>query len=172
MFLLDTQNLVTLARIVALGIGATAFTDLVVLVRSRCFGIPSLDYAMVGRWMGHLPKGQLIHRPITKSDPIPGEKLLGWTAHYLIGVGFAGLFLMAASPRWLDRPDLLSALFFGLLTVAAPFLLLQPCLGAGLAARKTPRPQIARLRSVFTHLVFGLGLWITGWGMALFVPQS
>lgn len=37
-----------------LGAGATAFMDIVALVQNRLFGIPSLNYAMVGRWLGHL----------------------------------------------------------------------------------------------------------------------
>jgi hypothetical protein len=32
-----------------IGIGATLVMDLVVLLRQRLFGVPSLDYAMVGR---------------------------------------------------------------------------------------------------------------------------
>jgi hypothetical protein len=43
--------------------------------------------------------------------------------------------------------------------VAAPFLLMQPALGAGIAAAKTPNPTAARLRSLMTHAVFGLGLY-------------
>ncbi|MGP9766656.1 DUF2938 family protein [Halomonas sp. AOP13-D3-9] len=44
------------------------------------------------------------------------------------------------------------------------FLSCNPCLGAGIAARKTPQPNIARLRSLLTHFSFGLGLWIAGLG--------
>jgi Protein of unknown function (DUF2938) len=48
----------------------------------------------------------------------------------------------------------------GLATVAAPFLILQPAFGAGIAASLTPRPNIARVRSLLTHLSFGLGLYL------------
>jgi hypothetical protein len=47
----------------------------------------------------------------------------------------------------------------GIGTVAAPFLLMQPGMGAGLAARRSPRPAAARLHSLVTHAVFGLGLY-------------
>jgi hypothetical protein len=53
--------------------------------------------------------------------------------------------------------------------VAAPFLLLQPALGAGIAASRTPRPNVARRRSLVTHLVFGLGLYLAAEGWALLV---
>jgi hypothetical protein len=36
---------------------------------------------------------------------------------------------------------------------------MQPAMGAGLAARRTPRPQAARLHSLAMHVVFGLGLY-------------
>ena len=49
-------------------------------------------------------------------------------------------------------------LAFGLVTVAAPFLLMQPALGVGIAASKTPNPTAARLRSLMTHAAFGLDL--------------
>ncbi|WP_116368875.1 DUF2938 domain-containing protein [Parahaliea mediterranea] len=151
-----------LAAAVLLGIDATAFMDIVALLRQRLLGIASLDYALVGRWLGHLPRGTLIHRPISHSAAIRGEAALGWVAHYVIGVIFAGVFLALAGPHWLGQPTLLPALGFGLLTVLAPFLVLQPCLGAGIAARQTPQPGTARLRSLFAHASFGLGLWLAG----------
>jgi hypothetical protein len=53
----------------------------------------------------------------------------------------------------------------GIGTVAAPFFLMQPGMGAGIAASRTPRPNAARLQSLLTHAVFGLGLYITAWAM-------
>jgi hypothetical protein len=43
---------------------------------------------------------------------------------------------------------------------------MQPCLGFGIAASKTPKPNIARLRSLIAHFVFGLGLYGSGWALA------
>jgi hypothetical protein len=57
---------------------------------------------------------------------------------------------------------LLPALIVGLITVAAPFLIMQPGMGAGIAA-KTPNPTAARLRSLATHAVFGIGLYGSAW---------
>jgi hypothetical protein len=50
----------------------------------------------------------------------------------------------------------------GVGTVAAPFLLMQPAMGAGVAASRTPRPAAARLQSLITHAIFGLGLYGSG----------
>ena len=49
----------------------------------------------------------------------------------------------------------------------SPFFVLQPGMGAGIAASKTPDPTAARLKSVIGHTVFGLGLYaaavVTAW---------
>ncbi|WP_264346966.1 DUF2938 domain-containing protein [Rheinheimera sp. MM224] len=39
---------------------------------------------------------------------------------------------------------------------------MQPALGSGIAASKTPSPAKARLKSLLTHSVFGLGLYLSG----------
>jgi hypothetical protein len=37
---------------------------------------------------------------------------------------------------------------------------MQPGMGAGVAASRTPRPGAARMQSLVTHAVFGLGLFL------------
>ena len=56
------------------------------------------------------------------------------------------------------RATLGPALLVGIGTVAAPFLLMQPGMGAGIAASRTRRPGAARMQSLVTHTIFGLGL--------------
>jgi hypothetical protein len=106
-----------------------------------------------------------VHEAIAKAAPIPGERALGWTAHYAIGVAFALILLGAFGLAWARHPTPLPALVVGVATVVAPFFLLQPGMGAGIAASRTPAPNTARLRSLLTHTVFGLGLY----GSALLV---
>lgn len=145
------------------GAGATLVTDLWAIVRKRVLGIPPPDYALVGRWLGHMPSGRFRHDRIANAPAVPGERLLGWSAHYLTGVVFAGLLLAIVGPEWMDQPTIVPALLVGVVTVAAPFLLMQPGMGAGIAARRTPRPGAARLQSLITHCVFGLGLYAAAW---------
>ncbi|MFI0471840.1 DUF2938 domain-containing protein [Halomonas sp. HMF6819] len=152
-----------------LGLGATAFMDILALLQKRLLGIPSLNYALVGRWLGHLPSAILIHRSIAQSPAIEAERALGWLTHYVIGIAFALIFLIIAGTQWLAHPKLVPALVFGAVTVLAPFLILQPGMGAGLAARKTPAPNIARRRSVLAHVSYGVGLWIAAWGYRFIV---
>ena len=63
---------------------------------------------------------------------------------------------------WSRSPTLLPALAFGLVTVLFPFLVMQPAMGLGVAASRTPRPAAARVQSLVTHAIFGAGLYIGG----------
>lgn len=150
----------TLAGIVITGVGATLVMDLWGLARRPLLGIPAPDYGLVGRWLGHMPAGRFRHPRIAAAAPVRGERLLGWTAHYLIGITFAGLLVALVGPDWLQTPSLLPALGVGLVSVLAPFLLMQPGMGAGVAASRTPDPGKARRQSLLTHAVFGLGLYL------------
>ena len=60
---------------------------------------------------------------------------------------------------------LVSVAVFGIATVVFPFFILQPSLGLGIAASKTPRPAQARLKSLVTHTIFGLGLYVCALGV-------
>ena len=68
------------------------------------------------------------------------------------------------------HPTLAPALIVGIGTVAAPFLLLQPGMGAGIAASRTPDPAAARMRSLVMHAVFGVGLYLVGCLMSFAGP--
>ena len=148
-------------RSLAIGIGATAFMDGVAMMRTHLFGTAAMNYGLVGRWVGHFTRGQFFHPAIAAALPVRGERLLGWTVHYAVGVIFAAL-LLAWSVDWACRPTLVPALIVGVCSVAAPFLLMQPGMGAGIAASRTPNPAAARLRSVITHATFGVGLYVAG----------
>ena len=145
-----------------IGAGATLATDLWAIVRARLFGVPAPDWGLVGRWFGHMARGRFRHERIAAAEPVRGERLIGWTAHYLIGIAYAGALLAICGLAWARQPTLASALALSMAAVAAPFLLMQPGMGAGIAASRTPRPNSARLQSLLTHAVFGLGLYAAG----------
>ena len=148
--------------ILFIGAGATLATDLWAIARGRLLGVPAPDWALVGRWFGHMARGRFRHERIAAAAPMRGERLIGWAAHYLIGIAFAGALLALCGLAWARQPTLAPALALGIGTVAAPLLLMQPGMGAGIAASRTPRPNSARLHSVVTHTVFGLGLYAAG----------
>jgi hypothetical protein len=145
------------------GIGATAFMDAVAAGRRRLFGTPAPDYGLVGRWIAWMPRGRFVHEAIARTPAVAGERAIGWTFHYLVGIAFAAVLLALWGQEWACRPSLGPALLVGLASVAAPLLLMQPGMGAGIASRRTPKPNAARLRSVVNHAIFGLGLYVGGW---------
>jgi len=149
------------------GAGATALLDAWAIVRRRWLGIALPDYGLVGRWLAHLARGRFFHASIATSAPVRGERLLGWAAHYLIGIAFAAILIGTRGLAWVREPTLAPALVVGLVTVAAPFLVLQPGMGAGIAASRTPRPNAARVQSLVTHGIFGCGLYLAGWAARL-----
>jgi hypothetical protein len=145
---------------IAVGIGATLVMDLWNLFLKRAFGIPSLNYCLLGRWVSHMTGGTLRHASIAAAPEKPHECTVGWMAHYSIGVVFALALVVFTSGDWLAHPTLLPALFYGIATVVFPFFLMQPLIGLGIAASRTPNPVQARLKSLATHTVFGFGLYL------------
>lgn len=148
--------------ILMLGIGATLTVDLWALVRAKLLGVPQPDYRLLGRWVGHCARATFWHPAIAKAPGIRHERLLGWCVHYLVGIGFAGLFALIMGDSWLADPTFAPALLFGVATVLAPFLIMQPAMGSGWAGHRTPSPWRTRLHSVLTHAAFGTGLYVCG----------
>ncbi|WP_423762778.1 DUF2938 domain-containing protein [Burkholderia sp. NLJ2] len=155
-----------LLNLLPIGAGATLVMDLWTLFRQRAFGIPSLDYALVGRWVGHMMRGRFRHASIVAAPPVPGERTLGWIAHYAIGIAFAVLPVAIAGTDWIGTPTPLPALVAGLVSVVAPFFVMQPAFGFGIAASRTPHPGVARRRSLVTHLSYGVGLYLAAFTLA------
>jgi hypothetical protein len=144
---------------VLIGVGATAATDGWALLRGRLLGVAAPNWGLVGRWIAQMPRGRFRHASMAAVPAARAETLIGWIAHYLIGIAFAALLLALCGRAWIGNPSLAPALMLGVGTVLAPFLILQPGMGAGIAASRTPRPAAARLQSLLTHTVFGLGLY-------------
>lgn len=145
---------------VAIGIGASLLMDAWNLFLKRALGVPSLNYCLLGRWFLHMPEGAFVHSSIVAAAPRRFECAAGWVAHYAIGVVLALGFLALAPVDWLERPTVLHALLYGIATVVFPLFVLQPSLGLGIASSRTPKPAQARLKSLVTHVVFGVGLYL------------
>jgi hypothetical protein len=155
-----TPLLHNLLLIFAIGAGATLVMDAWLLLLQR-LGIATLSFALIGRWVGHLLRGRVRHVAIAKATPIRGELALGWLSHYAIGIAFAALLLGLVGLDWAAHPTPLPALALGVVSVAVPLLLMQPAMGAGIASRNTPAPLKNCLKSLATHGVFGLGLYLS-----------
>lgn len=149
-----------------IGIGATAVMDAWLLLL-KLLGVPTLNFAFIGRWVGHLFRGQFAHAAIAKAVPIRGELAWGWLTHYAVGVAFATVLVVIQGADWVRSPTLLPALAVGVCTVAAPLLVMQPAMGSGFAASRTPTPLKNCLRSLANHTVFGFGLYLSALAIAL-----
>ncbi len=137
--------------------------DLWSVLRKHWLGMAPPNYGHVGRWMAGWPHGRFMQESIATAAPVRGERLLGWVAHYAIGIGYAVLLVLLFGRTWLHQPTPGPALLVGLATVAAPFFLMQPGMGAGIAASRTPNPALARLHSLLSHAIFGLGMFCSAW---------
>lgn len=153
-------NLASPLQVGLTGVGATALMDLW-LWGLRRLKLPGMDMALLGRWLGHGLQGRWRHAQIARAAPVAGERLLGWGLHYGTGVAFAGLLALVVDATWWRQPEPGTALVLGVATVLAPFCIMQPAMGAGLAASRTPTPWRNRLRSLASHMVFGLGLYLS-----------
>ena len=154
-----------------IGLLATAAMDVWGIARPL-LGFPRTDYRLIGRWFAYMPRGRFRHDPIATSPPLPGEHAVGLLMHYAIGITFAFVLVGVAGEAWLRHPTLAPALLVGIATVAAPLLLMQPGMGAGIAASRTRRPGLARMQAFITHAVYGLGLYAAGLLMHRLAPLT
>ena len=150
----------SLISAILIGLGATLTTDLWALFLKHAFKIAAPNYCLVGRWLRYMPEGIFKHSNIASAPQKSAECVVGWIAHYLIGITFAITFVALAGNNWTQHPVLIPAIVFGVGTVLMPFFIMQPAFGLGFAASKLPNPTQARLRSLMNHTAFGAGLYL------------
>jgi hypothetical protein len=143
-----------------IGLGATLTFDLWALFLNHAFKITPSNICLVGRWLRYMPGGTFKHSNIVSTPQKSAECTVGWIAHYMIGITFAIAFVALVGNNWLQHPTLIPAIVFGVVTVLAPFFIMQPSFGLGFAASKTLNPTQARLRSLMNHAAFGVGLYL------------
>lgn len=146
-------------RTLVMGIFATIAIDVWATFANRVLKLPRTSWAMVGRWIGHLPTGKFAHDPISASPPIRNELLIGWVFHYAIGVVYAALYVAYVVAVLEGIPTLASAWIFGLITIVSPWFIMQPALGLGFMAARAPHPNRVRLQNFIIHSIFGGALY-------------
>ena len=151
-----------LIQAVVVGVIATLVMDVLGGVRGKYFAVKSLNYAWVGRWALGWKDCQFKHRNIMQAPARRGEMAVGWLLHYVTGILWAYLLLLSV-PNWLAEITFWPALLTGLLSLAFPFLMMQPAFGFGFFAAKTPAPRLAIQNSLIAHLCFAVGLYIAAW---------
>ena len=118
------------------------------LVVGIIVGAPPANWALVGRWVALMPRGVFVHRPIAATPSVRGELAVGWGFHYVVGVAYAALYLA------------ITRLVFATALLVAPWLVMQPALGLGFFAARTPHPSVTRIINISGHAAFGVGLYL------------
>ncbi|MAQ84075.1 MAG: hypothetical protein CMH12_12675 [Maritimibacter sp.] len=151
---------------IEMGLLGTVAMDLWAILLARFAGQPKPNWAMPGRWLAHALRGKLFHADIAAAKPVAGELHLGWFFHYAVGVIYGVVFAVLAGAGWRADPTFLPLWIYALATIAAGWFLLQPGMGLGWGASKTPNPWKVRGLGLVAHTVFGLGMWIGALVMA------
>jgi len=144
---------------ILIGIVATIAMDIWSLLAKHLFRLPTADWALAGRWFGHMPRGVFVHRSIAAAAPIRHELAIGWIGHYVTGVSYGLIYMLVVTIGLDTTPTFVSALIFGLVTLVAPWLVMQPGMGAGVFASNLPNAGIVRFVNLTMHIVFGVSLY-------------
>lgn len=154
--------------VVFIGVFATAMLDLWLMVLKR-LGVPAGSFALIGRWVAHMARGQFSHESIIRAEPAGNELAIGWITHYAVGILFAAALVTLQGVGWVQHPTFMPAFLTGVATVAMPLFVMQPAMGSGFAASKTPTPLKNCARSIANHAVFGVGMYLAAIAIARFV---
>jgi hypothetical protein len=157
--------MMTILEIIVVGVVATAALDIWQQIYRVLFRTPITDWAMIGRWAAYVPRGQLVHDNIGKTPAVANELALGWIVHYVVGIGYAVVYLVLMWAILRITPGFASAMIFGAVSVCVTWFAMEPILGAGAMASKTPNPGAAMVHDFTSHLSFGFGLFL---GTAIF----
>lgn len=145
---------------VLMGVVATGAMDLWAVLLNRFAAQPLPNWAMPGRWVAHVTRGTVFHEAIADAAPVPHERRIGWVFHYAVGIIYGIALAAIMGTTWLMQPTFLPAWIFSILMVGFGWFLLQPGMGLGWAASKTPHPWKVRVMNLLAHTVFALGLWV------------
>ncbi|WP_300010113.1 DUF2938 domain-containing protein [uncultured Roseobacter sp.] len=145
---------------VVMGVMATVAMDIWAQLLYRFAGVSAPNWAMVGRWVAHMPRGQLVHDGIGAADAVPGELAIGWLFHYVVGIAYGVALAVIMGADWLAAPTFWPAWIFAMLTIGFGWFVMQPGMGLGWAASQTPNPWRARGLGLAAHTVFGVGMWL------------
>jgi hypothetical protein len=88
------------------------------------------------------------------------EADIGWGFHYAVGIAYAALYLAISRLVLGSGPTLISALVFAIALLVVPWFVMQPALGLGFFAARTPHPSVTRIISISGHAAFGVGLYL------------
>lgn len=152
----------TLIDGVFIGLVATVLVDVWAWILAYLFKLPTTNWAMVGRWVGHMPDSQFVHQSIADTLPVAGELIIGKALHYTTGLIYGVGYMLLVVEVLNQTPTLVTTMVYSLVLLIAPWFIMQPGLGLGMFANQAPKPWLIRGLSASVHIIFGIGLYV-GW---------
>jgi len=133
-----------------------------VAAMGRCTNTPRGIHATHRPTSAQLAGGTptICSRHSQRSPSIRCELAIGWGFHYAVGIAYAALYLAISRLVLASGPTLVSALVFAIALLVVPWFVMQPALGLGFFAVKTPHPNVTRIISISGHTAFGVGLYL------------
>lgn len=146
-------------RILVTGLAGATAADIGRTIYQWATGFPPVNWSVTGRWFLMVLQGQPYVPDVGTAPSLPHELISGHVAYYAISVVFAGAYLTLL--RLTKRePSAWNGLLFGWVTMAFPFFVQMPLMGAGVMASATATPWLVIGRTLVHHSSFGLGLAI------------
>lgn len=142
------------------GIAGTIAMDLSNYAFSRVGLILKIDVAMIGRMAAGWAKGRFSYGNPSELKSVTHETLLGYLAHYVIGISLAVVYLAAWELSVDGPPSPYWATLYGFVTTAVSEFYVYPSMGLGVCGRRSPERLKAGLSPVVNHLFFGLGMGV------------
>jgi len=157
-------------EMLVVGLVANVTLDVWQQVFRLLFKFPITNWAMVARWIAHIPQGHLAWPDIGKAPPVPNELFWGWVVHYAVGPSLGALYVALMRFVFHQPLSFAAAFAFGIVTVAITWFVIEPLLGAGPAARNVPNGNLVRAQDLTSHAAFGVGLYLGGVLAATLAP--
>lgn len=151
---------------IIIGLAATIAMDVWAVLLYLFLGQSKPNWAPAGRWFHRVARGHFIHQDISAIEAFPQEQAVGWFGHYLVGVLYGVIFALIVGGNWFLTPTFLPAWIFGIVTIGAGWFIMQPGMGFGIAASRTPNPNKVRFLNFAAHTVFALGMYAGGMALA------
>ena len=149
-------------EVLVVGVAGAIGMDLGQRLMQLVLGWPPSNWAMIGRWALNLPKGKLVHEDIGEEEPMPNELAVGWVVHYLVSITYGGIYIFVTRVLLDAKLGFVPAVGFAIAIVLITWFVIQPMMGAGPAASKTPKPWVTRMHDLGSHFFYGVGMWVGG----------
>ncbi|MDE5469924.1 DUF2938 domain-containing protein [Elizabethkingia meningoseptica] len=146
-------------KVILAGFAGTLGTDVWTFIL-KIFGVHSHGLLLVGQWV-------ISHMGTSLQNRLIGNELLiGWTAHYCLGISFSFLPLLLYGKKWLNRPTITKALIIGVITFVLGIFIIQPILNFGVAFSNYANQPVILLKVALFHIVYSIGLYTASRMMA------